>query len=223
MRDERVMDVGQIDEVSRHARRRGTHVAGAAAAVAMLLLTGCAGTTAETKMPSVAPEATNSPDFSGPFAAEYAQAWAESGSDFVRLVIGDEQISEQEWAEVEGRMATCFAGEGATFEGHTSDGGYAAQKNSLSSDRLNEVMGECEKSSGEAWLGYLWFSAQKNPQNRPAEEIITECMIRTGVVASDYTAEDFVRDNPTMSFPYLGSGKGQKGFLACNADPRTGS
>ena len=190
--------------------------------MATILFLGCAAKgpviepTAHTVSPGI-------PDFSGPFAAEYEQAWTESGSNFVKLVIEDERISGREWAELVNRMATCFSGEGATFEGYTPDGGYGAQKNSLSSDRLNELMGECEKSTGEAWLGYLWFSAPKNPQNAPAEEIITECLIRNGIVGPDYTPEEFVRDNPTLSFPYLRSGTGQKGALECNADPRFGS
>lgn len=168
-------------------------------------------------------EAPDTPDFSGPFASDYAQAWSESDSEFVRLVVRDEEVSEQEWAEVESRMSTCFSDAGATFEGYTPDGGYAAQKNSLSSERMNEVMGECEKSTGEAWIGYLWFTPQTNPQNTPAEEIITECMIRNGVVGPDYTPEDFLRDNPAMSFPYLDAENGQKGFLECNADPSAGT
>lgn len=223
MKTTKAMDVELIDEVFQRARKRRTGAASTIAAVVILMLAGCTGTTTSIETRTAPSTASEGPGFSGPFAAEYAQAWTESGSDFVRLVIEDEEISEQEWAEVEERMATCFSNEGATFEGHTPDGGYAAQKNALSGERLNELMGECEKSSGEAWLGYLWFSAQKNPDNRPAEEIITECMIRNGVVAPDYAPEDFVRDNPTMSFPYLSSGEGQKGFLECNADPRTGS
>lgn len=165
----------------------------------------------------------DSPDFSGPFAAEFTQAWEDSDSEFVRQVIADEQITEREWAEVESRMASCFADAGATFEGHTPQGGYAAQKNSLSSERMNEVMASCEVTSGEHLIGFLWFSAQKNPQNVPPEIIITECMVRTGVVAPDYTSEDFLRDNATMAFPYLDDETGPQGFLACNEDPTRGA
>lgn len=163
------------------------------------------------------------PDFSGPFAAEYAEARSEADSDFMRAIVEDEKVSEDEWTQVESRVTSCFTEAGARFEGHDEDGGYAASKNELSSERMNEVMAACEISSGEHPIGYLWFSAQKNPQHLPWESIISECLIRNGVVAPGYTAQDFLEDNPTMSFPYLDPNTGPERFLACNNDPRTGS
>lgn len=189
-----------------------------AAALLLTAASGCSSTPRDDREGG-ASVTSDAPDFSGPFAAEYTQAWEESDSEFVRQAIADEKITESEWSEVESRMASCFADAGATFEGHTPQGGYSAQKNSLSSERMNEVMTACEVSSGEHLIGFLWFSAQKNPENIPPEVIISECMIRTGVVASDYTPEDFLRDNPTMGFPYLDPDTGPQGFLACNEDP----
>lgn len=191
----------------------------AATALTAMALAGCTDTT--TTSSSKEPHG-DAPAFSGPYAAEYTQAWEESDSQFVRTVIEDEQITDQEWAELESRMASCFQDAGASFDGFTPDGGYGAQKNALSSEQLNTLMGECEKSTGEAWLNYLWFSPQINPDNTPFEELMTACLIRTGVVAADYTVEQYLRDVPTMDFPYLDSKTGRDGFQACNADPTTG-
>lgn len=202
------------------SRQAGGRAAITSVATALLLIAtaGCSSIAQDDPVASV-PAASDAPSFSGPFAAEYTQAWGESESEFVRQTIADEKITESEWSEVESRMASCFADAGATFEGHTPQGGYSAQKNSLSSKRMNQVMTSCEISSGEHLIGFLWFSAQKNPENIPPEIIISECMIRTGVVASDYTPEDFLRDNATMEFPYLDPDTGPQGFLACNEDP----
>lgn len=211
--------MNQNDRV-RYTRLRLLGSTGIVASLAMLALAGCTGTVTSIQTSAASPDTRDTLDFSGPFASDYAEAWVGSESDFVRLVIEDEKISEQEWAAVERRMAACFSSKGATFEGYTRDGGYEAQGNSLSVDRLSEVMGECERFTGEAWLGFLWFWPQKNPHNLPIEEIVSECLIRNGIVAPDYTPEDFLRDNPTLSFPYLRSGEGERGALECNADPR---
>lgn len=57
-----------------------------------------------------------------------------------------------------------------------------------------------------------------NPNNVPFEERMTECLKRNGLVSADYTVEQFLRDNPSQSFSFMGTSK-EDVFWACNSNP----
>lgn len=192
------------------------------AVVGVLATSGCAGTPPRPSFPdrsALAPASGGEgiPTFTGPYAAEFAWAWRDSESDFVREVIADEEISDQEWAELGARMTECFARSGLEFGGFTDSGGYSVTWPTPSSESVAPVADACERSSGEIWIHALRISMRSNPSNEPIEDIMTACLIRNGAVASDYSPEQFDRDNPTRSFPYVRP-DGEAIFWACNAD-----
>lgn len=158
------------------------------------------------------------PAFDGPYAAEIADAWRESDSDFVRGVIADEQITDAEWAELGVRMSDCLADEGLDFLGFDDNGTYRVGPSRVSGDDATRVLDGCERESGETWIHALRLSMSTNPDNAPIEELMTDCLIRNGAVAAGYTAEDFARDSPQQTIPFVDSA-GTATFWACNEDP----
>lgn len=161
------------------------------------------------------------PDFSGPYAAEFAEAWDESANEFVRSVIADQEISDAEWAELGSRMTSCLAQWGIEFRGFGERGDYTTSPGPLGDDETERVLETCERETGEQWLHLLHLSLRTNPENIASEILITDCMVRNGIVARGYTKDDYLRDVGTMSFPYTASGAGQEGFVRCNDDPTT--
>ena len=181
-----------------------------------VLLAACAGETTTTNGATTDP---NMPSFSGAYKSDFEQAWNESDSEFVRAVIADQEISDEEWAEVVTRITECFESKGMTFRGFHDDGGYEVDTGSLSGDEANEILPECEEESGETWLNYLRRQLASNPDNTSAEERVTDCLIRNGVVPDDYTTEDYLGDAPEKSFPYVDPSTGDDGLRACSTNP----
>lgn len=179
------------------------------------LLAACAGETT-TNSATTDP---NMPSFSGAYKSDFEQAWNESDSEFVRGVIADQEISDEEWAEVVTRITACFESKGMTFKGFLDDGGYEVDTGSLSGDKANEILPECEEESGERWLNYLRRQLASNPNNTSAEELVTKCLIRNGVVPDDYTPEAYLEDAPEKSFPYVDPSSGEHGLRACSTNP----
>lgn len=158
------------------------------------------------------------PAFTGPFAAELRDAWLKSNSDFVRGVVEDQVISDQEWAELSTRMSTCFSRFGIEFRGFGDDGTYSTGPTPYEGDQLEKVLSGCENESGEIWIHGLKLAMSNNPRNEPVEEVMTACLIRNGAVDTSYTEEAFLRDNPSLSFPFMGTER-EEIFWKCNSNP----
>lgn len=188
----------------------------AGAVVAALMLSGCGSlvpaNTANTER-SAAP-----PAFSGPFAADLTAAWVESESDFVRAALDDQVVSDDEWRTLSARMASCLDDAGIRFEGFEEDGTYSTSPILGSPQEIDATLTECENWSGERWLHPLRRSMSSNPSNAPFEDVMTECLVRNDLVPPDYSSEDFVRDNPSLNFPFMGT-PDEAAFWSCNSDP----
>lgn len=163
-------------------------------------------------------DAANMPEFTGPFAGNLASAWTDSNNDFVRATLADQVIDDQEWAELSTRMASCFSERGVEFLGFQDDGTYTSKgPQGASNEEAEKILSYCEDWSGETWLHPLRRSMATNPENIPFPEAMTQCLIRNNLVPSDYTADQFVRDNEQLSFPFMGTSK-EEVFWSCNSD-----
>ena len=197
-------------------------------AMLVLAVAGCAGLGGCTA-PALQPvevmtngaSSTSSPSFSGPFAAEYGDAWKKSANEFVHGVLEDEEISDREWAEVSERMTVCFANKQVDFQGYSADGGYSVmpQDHDMPSDALNQVADDCEIESGHRWIGVLRGAERMNPANRDVYEIMAECLMETKVVAPGYTAGEYRSDSESGLVPFLDPDTGPARLLDCNDDP----
>jgi len=134
------------------------------------------------------------PEFSGPYAADFAQLYAESTSQFVRDVLQDGQISDAEYAEMTSNFASCLADKGITFDGFNSDGGFKTSLAPNGGDTHSIVNG-CSDSAGEAPISALYGFLHRNPENLDWETITAACLVGKGVVPVDYDAAQFSQDS----------------------------
>jgi len=163
--------------------------------------------------------AENAPEFTGPQSSEYADAWRAAASDFVRDVIRDETITDEEWAEVTTRIDSCLARYGIEFLGFEPEGGYGVDAVGMDGDIVQERLAECEKESGEHPIGYLRTQGRINPEGRDLDELIWECLVRERVVPDGYTFDEFTADYREMDIPFLDPDAGRQAFQTCNSDP----
>lgn len=161
------------------------------------------------------------PHFKGAYADEYRETWLRTDIEFVRNVIRDEEISEQEWAEVVTRFEGCLEEHEIELVEYEEDGAYGVERGAgLSDERVQDAMTECESESGEAVLGRLWHSQRQNPSNRDPNELIYECLVRIGALDPSYSLENYLRDNPDFAFPFL-TDEGPALYAKCSSAPLT--
>lgn len=158
-----------------------------------------------------------SPAFEGPFASELRAAWVDADSQFVRDVLSDGLISDQEWAEVGARMESCFSENGVDFTGFNADGTYGTYGDMGSEDEMNAILDGCESDSGMSWLQPIRRNMASNPDNVPFAEAMRECLKRNKLVPEGYTKEDFTKDYQSLGFGFMGTEK-EDLFWACNSD-----
>lgn len=191
------------------------------ATMASVVLTGCTATT-NNGGPTTEPTAAFTgevPDFAGPYAADFAHAYASTTSDFVREVLKDGQITDAEYAEMTADFTSCLADQGITFDGFRPEGGFSTSLAPNGGD-THEIVNQCMISSGEDDIGALHNFAKKNPDNLDSATITKECLIRKGVVPADYSAEEFAQDNAGR-FADFGNLPDdlQKALVSCSSDP----
>lgn len=184
-------------------------------AVVTALLTGCAA--AQTPQSASTGGGTDRPAFQGSFAAEYQEAWDKSTTAGVKAMLRDERITDQEWSQVLKQLEMCLDESGISLDVYNTDGSYEVNARGMDGRVANERMGGCEQESGEAWIGHLYRSQTSNPQNIPATQLLTECLVRNGAVPTTYTEEEYLEDAPTLSFPFTDE-HGFQIFEFCNAD-----
>lgn len=165
-------------------------------------------------------DAPKPPEFSGPYASLLTEIWQKTDSDFVRGVIEDGAVSDQEWAETSYRLEQCLQDNNIAFLGVKEDGTYGFKADGRTQEEIEPILVDCEERSGESWINMLRLAQQTNPSNEPPEAIVRECMLRIGVVEKPYSAEEYLSDQETLDFPLSKDGPGMDGFWACNADPR---
>lgn len=134
------------------------------------------------------------PEFTGPFAAEFEQAYRDTASDFARGVLADSVITDAEHAEMVELFTTCLAGKGIAFTGYNADGGLTTSS-APNPEETDALIDECSATSGEDAVGFLHDIMRTNPENRDWATIGAECLVEAGVVPADYGAEDYSQDN----------------------------
>jgi len=187
-------------------------------ALAVLVLSGCVAAGEPSSAESSLSGATEMPKFTGPFAAEYEEAWQKNETASVRTTLEDGRISDQEWSQVITTLTTCLSDHGITLVKYNEeDGSYESNVGDANGDVVNESMGECEQESGEAWIGRLYRGQTNNPNNIPETQLLTDCLIRNRAVPETYTVEQYLADAPNMNFPYIDDHGGEI-FDECNRD-----
>ena len=131
----------------------------------MLVLSGCSGGESSSGQ-------GEAPNFSGPYADEFSQIYSRTEDPFVREVVADSEISDQEIAEVRNRYSTCMSNQGL-FDIKFDDGDSGVSYGfppSMGSERANQVSQECEMSTGYGDISLLYSSVRANPEIAPIKQ-----------------------------------------------------
>lgn len=192
-------------------------------AIAILALAGC-GSPSDPSAGAVTQSAagisheSGPPSFDGPYAAEFADFYSRATSDFVREVLWDGQITDAEFAEMTDRFSSCLADQGITFLGFNPDGGLRTSVAQNGGD-THAIVSDCSRSSGEDFIGALHSMLVTNPDDRDWSTIVAECLVKKGVVPSDYSAADFAQDEAKFADFESVTPELRDALLACTSDP----
>ncbi|GIT79934.1 hypothetical protein LLS1_16030 [Leifsonia sp. LS1] len=184
-----------------------------------LSLSGCS------QPPSSAPPASvqggsTGPEFAGPWADEFGSVFRRATTEFERTALADGRISDAEFAEMENRFTTCLTERNVTFGGFKPGGGYEFRPGAgVSSEKANTIADDCSASSGLNTIGYLYFAMQRNPQNLDEARLMAACLVEKKAVPAGYSAADYDRDSPDMTYPFISDSAGDHALDECSADP----
>lgn len=199
--------------------RRLLFSVGLVCAVATMGVTGCS---ASPRTPDPTPKvgSTDAPDFAGPWADEFTSTFRRATTEFERTALADGAISDPEFAEMENRFTSCLTDQRVTFAGFKPGGGYEFRPGDrMTSDQANAIADDCSAASGLDTVGYLYFALQRNPQHADDARIVAACLVKKRVVPHGYSASDYTRDSPGMSYPFADQRAGEKALDECSADP----
>lgn len=190
---------------------------------ATVLLTSCADPGSDSGAGSAQDEGSPGglPEFSGPWAAEFEEAYVSATSDFERSALNDGFVSEQEYAEMTDRFDGCLADAGVTFEGFRDGGEFDFTfPESLGATRAHDVADACSRSSGEASIGMIYSFVTRNPEHRDENAIMSECLVEEAVVEPGYSAAAYASDIVDETYPFSTDHEaGMTAVRLCESDP----
>lgn len=125
-------------------------------------------------------EANDVPD--DPYSAEYEAAILGASSEFVRSVLADHQVTDEELLESQDSLVACLRDSG--FEPTvTSDGGR----------RTVNVPADADPSCIDEWTGPiedLYWAERVNPENENMFDLVAACLARLDLVPDGFTGAD---------------------------------
>lgn len=158
--------------------------------------------------------------FSGPWADELSSVYSRAATEFERDALRDGVVSDSEFSEMETRFSRCLASRSVAFNGFQRGGGYEFRPTgTTTTEEANKQADACSAESGLDTVGYIYFAMQRNPDHLDDAEIMAQCLINRKVVPRDYSARDYTRDSPGMTFPFRDGRAGEKALNECAVDP----
>lgn len=122
------------------------------------------------------------PSATDPYAAEYQQAIEAANSDFVKAVLVDHEVTDEEFAESQDSLVSCLREQG--FEpGITTDNGR----------RVVNVPADADSSCVDQWSGdieSLYWAERVNPHNKNMYDLVAACLARTKLAPEGFTGKD---------------------------------
>ncbi|ALJ18685.1 hypothetical protein [Microbacterium sp. No. 7] len=165
--------------------------------------------------------AAQGPEFSGPWAAEFSQAYTDAPSDFIRSILAQGEITDANLAETQQLNKACLESAGFSDVEHFMRGGLSVTPPKGRSDAdIHDLVRQCSDDSGLTQIETLYTALLINPDNADMDELAVQCLITEQVVEPSFTVADlqswYDRDDPRL----LASGVAAN----CTFDPlkRTG-
>jgi hypothetical protein len=167
--------------------------------------------------------APDNAQFTGPYAAEFRQAYERATTDQIKAVFADGVITAEELAEAKQGYIACMEGAGYTVLLMDDDGsrGFKPPTPDTSSDEVEKQMAACDAITGWGDIAWLWTQVRINPDRLDTATIMAACLVRVGLRQDGYSAVDYraemEMDPSPLSYEY-GSYESNL-FYACDSDP----
>ncbi len=111
-------------------------------------------------------------------------------SEFQKAVLGDNEISKTEYDEAHQRFLSCVEEKGGSVELEEVYGRYTYTIHSDIDDYDQRIFPECEPGT-VAHIAGIYNAQLSNPERKPIEEVIIECLLENNVVSDPFTINDF--------------------------------
>jgi len=147
----------------------------------------------------------------GPWGDAFKSAMDRTQSEKARAVLSDGIITAAERYELQEDFRECaraFEFKEVTFyPGNRQEFAYTEEFNQepfeVARARADEHEKLCGDQTGVFIIEALYPQVVANPENTDTSEAIVACFREEGIIADDYTVEDYKRDAPTESFPLI--------------------
>lgn len=126
-----------------------------------------------------------------PYAAEFAEALAETDSDYVRAILEDGEITAAEIKDAQGQVESCLAKAG--IYGVYESNGFGVEGLTTTGELSNsqwQAMGDCQ----EHWIGgadYIYDNQVVNPNNEDFDSLVAQCFVHNDLVPLGFTGKDY--------------------------------
>ena len=185
------------------------------ASATLLLLAGCSSSTASAPQDAggAAVFTGEVPKFTGPWAAEFAQAYRETTDELTHRILATGTITDADYAELSSVFIKCMKDKGvvATVDGPAGQATTSRAPNEM------EAMKTCNTVFGVG--AGLHGQLVRNPQNLDENLIVAACLVRVGLVPASYTAKSYAEELETQKFSYdINNAK----FMSCTSNPLAG-
>lgn len=158
----------------------------------------------------------------GPHHDVIVAAAQEATSDFERQVLEDGEITRAEYEEAVHRLVECARDRGTRVTPLEQDGLYTYEVPiSETSDR---DMLECSEGTTQV-VEALYGDVLRNPRNVDFEELVAECLVRSGLAPEGYDEEQYLRErsgttnDDGVQQPQFSFDVEDPRFVACESDP----
>ena len=152
------------------------------------------------------------PEFSGPWAADFADTYEHFDDEFSHAALADSTISDMEFQEGMAIIQECY--DAAGFSVEYDQYGYETVTSVGGTGDPMDVMGQCAFADGG--VSVLYYMVKGNPENVEQETLIAECLVREGVVEPGFTGQDFTEMMDSGDLPWA---PGDERVEPCMKDP----
>lgn len=175
----------------------------AAAALALsVLVTGCSARSAS----SVSTGDPQALGLEGPWAQQFADAFARSESDSERAILADGVVTPVELEQAHDGVRGCLKDSGLTIEyydrGGFGLGGSDGGEPPLGFEKSDALLRACEKRFDQT-VTLMYEHTRRNPQNLDETTIEMACFKRHEVVPKSYSRADFEADRDAGTGPFV--------------------
>ncbi|PDQ35746.1 MAG: hypothetical protein B5766_04640 [Candidatus Lumbricidophila eiseniae] len=151
------------------------------------------------------------PEFTGPWADEFAEFYRKTTSDLVRQILAKGHITDQDFAQTESLYRKCMLNEGFLDEGRGAKPlNHATAEMSI--DQIQQVWKRCDQD--HSLISTLRYDMARNPQHLNEDEIMVACLVKKKLVPASYTAKDYRHDWETNAHD-----ADSPAFHECSLDP----